>query len=211
MNQIPYDIVETLPLKAPRGKLPYIEDNGQKIADSRLIVTYLKTTYGDHDNTILSPAEQAIATSFQRLLEENLYWIGMVTRWNYSEENWQENKQAIFGALPPIARDLAASVYRKKIRGQIMGHGMGRLTLEEMFELGKEDIDSLANFLDKKSYFMGAQPTSLDASAYGILINTLGCPIESPLKDYALTKSNIFDYCRRMQARFFPELPWCAS
>jgi glutathione S-transferase len=77
-----------------------------------------------------------------------------------------------------------------------------------MFELGKEDIDSLADFLGNKPYFMGDQPSSLDASAYGILVNTLGCPIESPLKEYALAKQNLLAYCQRMQAEFFPELPW---
>ena len=76
-----------------------------------------------------------------------------------------------------------------------------------MFELGKEDINSHVDFLGSKPYFMGDQPTNLDASAYGILVNTLGCPIESPLKDHALTKQNLLDYCRRMQAEYFPELP----
>ena len=211
INKLPYEIVETLPLKAPRGKLPYIEDEGRRLSDSRVIVNYLKTRYGDTDKDILSAEEQGVATSFQRLLEEHLYWIGMVTRWNYSEENWQTNKQAIFGGLPPIARDLAASVYRGKINAQIKGHGIGRLTHEEMFELGMEDIDSLADFLGNKPYFMGDKPSSLDASAYGILVNTLGCPIESPLKDHALTKQNLLGYCRRMQAEFFPELPWSGS
>jgi glutathione S-transferase len=126
-------------------------------------VNYLKATYGDNDKTMLSPEQQGIAKSYQRLLEEHLYWIGMVTRWNYTEENWQINKQGIFGGLPPIARDLAASVYRRKIKSQIKGHGIGRLSHEEMFELGKEDIDSLADFLGSKPYFMGDQPSSVDA------------------------------------------------
>jgi hypothetical protein len=55
---------------------------------------------------------------------------------------------------------------------------------------------------------MGDKPTSVDASAYGILINTLGCPIESPLKVHALSCTNLVNYCQRMQAGFFPELPW---
>lgn len=208
INKLPYEIVETLPLKAPRGKLPYIEDDGCRLSDSRVIVNYLKTRYGDTDKDLLSAEEQGVAISFRRLLEEHLYWIGMVTRWDYTEENWQANKQAIFGGLPPVARDLAAFVYRIKINAQIKGHGIGRLTHEEMFGLGMEDIDSLADFLGNKPYFMGDKPSSLDASAYGILVNTLGCPIESPLKDHALGKQNLLDYCRRMQAEFFPELPW---
>jgi glutathione S-transferase len=210
MTELPYQIVETLPLKAPRGKLPYIEDNEHKIADSRLILNYLKTTYANTIDAHLTSEEQAIAKAYQRLLEEHLYWVSMVTRWNYTEENWQTNKQAIFSVLPPVIRDLAASVYRKRIKSQIKGHGIGRLSIDETFELGREDIDSLTNYLGKKPYFMGDRPTSLDASAYGILVNTLGCPIESPLKDHALSYKNLINYCQRMQAEFFPELPWGA-
>jgi glutathione S-transferase len=208
MNQIPYQIVETLPLKAPRGKLPYIDDEGQQVADSRLILHYLQSKYGNSHEARLSPEEQATARSFQRLLEEHLYWISMVTRWDYSDSNWQANKQAIFGVLPPIARDVAAAIYRKRIKNQILGHGIGRLSHAEQFELGNEDVDSLANFLGDKPYFMGERPTSLDASAYGILVNIVGSPIESPLKDHALSRQNLHHYCRRMQDEFFPELPW---
>ena len=208
INKLPYQIVETLPLRGPRGKLPYLEDQGRKLSDSRLIVNYLKATYGDNDKALLSSEQIGIAKAYQRLLEEHLYWAGMFTRWDFTEANWQTNKQAIFGGLPPIARDLAAAIYRVKIKSQIKGHGLGRLTQEEIFELGKEDIDSLADFLGNKLYFMGDKPTSLDASAYGILVNTLGCPIKSPLKDHALGKKNLVDYCRRMQTEFFPELPW---
>lgn len=174
--KLPHQIVETLPLKAPRGKLPFIVDNGQKISDSRLIVRYLKTAYGDPLDSHLTPEEKGIATAFQRLLEEQLYWVGMMSRWNHTEANWQTNKQAIFGVLPPIARDLAAAVYRRRINSQILGHGLGRLNAAEAFDLGKEDLDALAGFLGAKPYFMGDLPSTLDASAYGILVNTLGCP-----------------------------------
>ena len=208
MTKQPYQVVDSLPLKGPRGKLPFIVDKGKKVSDSRLIVNYLKSTYGDTLDAHLSPTEISIAKAFQRLLEEHLYWISMMSRWNYTEANWQTNKKAIFSVLPPVARDLAALVYRRRINSQILGHGIGRLSSQEAFDLGKEDIDALADFLADKPYFMGDKPTSLDASAYGILVNTLGCPIESPIKDHALTKKNLVDYCQRMQAEFFPELPW---
>ena len=196
-----------MPLKAPRGKLPYIEDNGKKITDSRLIIHYLQATYGNPLDAHLTAEEKAVAKAFQRLLEEHLYWATMYTRWSYTEANWQTNKQAIFGGLPPVFRDLAALGYRYRIKGQIRGHGIGRHTPEEVFELGKADIDALADFLGAKPYFMGNKPTSLDASAFGVLVNTLACPIESPLKDYALSKHNLLAYCKNMQAEYFPELP----
>jgi glutathione S-transferase len=208
ITKLPYEIIETLPLKAPRGKLPYILDDGRIVSDSRIILNYLKIRYGDLDEGILTSEQKGIAISLQRLLEEHLYWISMATRWRYTEVNWQTNKQAIFGGLSPVARSLAATLYLIKINSQIKGQGIGRLTFEEMFALGQEDICCLADVLGSKPYFMGNTPTSLDATAYGILVNTLACPIESPLKEYALSHQNLSAYCQRMQAEFFPELPW---
>jgi len=211
MAKIPYQTVDTLPFKGPRGKLPFIVDQGQTISDTRLIVRYLKATYGDPLDAPLTAQAKGDATAFQRLLEEHLYWASMVSRWDYTEANWQATKQAIFHVLPPVVRDVGALVYHRRIKGQILGHGLGRLSAEEAFALGREDLDALAGFLGDRPYFLGGQPSSLDASAYGILVNIVGCPVESPLKDHALGKSNLVEYCRRIQAEYFPELPWQPS
>ena len=207
LAKLPYRVVETLPFKGPRGKLPFIVDQGRKVSDSRLIVQYLKTAYGDPLDARLTAEEQGAATAWRRLLEEHLYWASMYSRWNGTEANWQATKQAIFSVLPPVVRDLGAFAYRRRIKGQLTGHGLGRLNPEEAFALGREDLDALAGFLGAKPYFLGAEPSSLDASAYGVLVNILGCPVESPLKDHALGQRNLVEYCRRMQAQYFPELP----
>lgn len=48
MTGIPYEVVDDFDLaKAPKGKLPYIEDAERVIADSALILDYLKAAYGD--------------------------------------------------------------------------------------------------------------------------------------------------------------------
>ena len=208
LARLPYRIESAIPFQAPLGKLPFIIDDQQKIGDSRLIIAHLKAIHGDELDSWLTPGQKGIATAMQRLLEEHLYWVGMLTRWDYSEANWQANRQAIFGWLPPVVRDLGAIYYRWRIKGQLLGHGLGRLSEEAAFSLGREDLDALSEFLADKPYFMGERSCSLDASAYGILINTLGCPIESPLKDYALTRTNLVAYCQRIQAECFPELPW---
>jgi len=211
MAKLPYQIVESFPFKGPRGKLPFIEDQGNKISDTRLIVHYLKARYGDALDAKLTPEETGEAMALQRLLEEHLYWVSMYSRWNYTEANWQATKQAIFGALPPTVRDVAALAYRRRIKGQILGHGLGRLAADEAFVLGQEDLDALSAFLGDQPYFMGERPTSLDAAAYGILVNIVACPAESPLKQHALSQANLPAYCQRIQAEFFPELPWGES
>jgi len=205
MTGLEYDIIETLPLKAPQGKLPYIEDKDNKIADSRLILQYLQQQYGHSLDESLTELEQATAKSWQRLIEEHLYWLSMYTRWLYSDANWQHNKQAIFHVLPVFVRDGVALIYRYLIKKQIYGQGTGRLSKEAIFSLAREDVIALAVFLGDKEYFMGKTPTSIDATVYGFLVNIIGCPIESPLKAAALEQRQLVAYCQRMQNQYFPE------
>ncbi|SEP19115.1 glutathione S-transferase family protein [Nitrosovibrio sp. Nv6] len=205
MAEIEYDIKTTLPLSAPKGKLPYIKDGDLKLADSRFILRHLKTRYKDLDKG-LNPSESALSLAMQRLIEEHLFWVTMYSRWQYTDANWQVNKKAVFGVLPPVIRDVAALVYRYRIGRQIYGHGIGRHKPEEIFELGMLDIDALSACLGDKKYFLGDQPTTLDASAFGFLINTIACPIESPVKDHGLSKSNLRNYVDRIKTEYYADL-----
>ncbi len=206
MADIEYEIKPALPLRAPKGKLPYIEDNGITLGDSRFIITHLKSAHKDLDKG-LTEAESAISVALQRLLEEHLFWVALYSRWQYTDDNWQINKQAIFGGLPPVIRDIVANRWRQKIKLQILGHGTGRHQPDEIFALGQQDIDALSIHLGSRQYFLEDRPTTLDASAFGLLINIIGCPIESPLKEYGLSKNNLVNYVEGIKRTFYPDLP----
>ena len=107
--------------------------------------------------------------------------------------------------MPPVIRDTAAIYFRNKIKKQIYEHSIGRHNADEIFKLDILDIDSLSSSQAKK-YFLGEQPTTLDASAFGVLISTLGCPIESPLKDYCLLKVNLTNFIARIKKLYYPDL-----
>ena len=205
MAGIEYEIKPTLPLTAPKGKLPYIEDDHIKLGDSQFIIQYLKENYKNLDKA-LNNKEQALSIAMQRMLEEHLYWATMYSRWQYTDANWQINKKAIFGVMPPVIRDIAATYFRNKINKQIYGHGIGRHKAEEIFKIGMLDIDAISDFLGEKTYLLGEEPSTLDASAFGILINTLGCPIESPLKDHGLSKNNLINFVSRIKSRYFSDI-----
>ncbi len=205
MAGIVYEIVTTLPSGAPKGKLPYVDDSGKIVADSHFIVTYLRSTYLDLDKD-LDSTQQATSLAWQHLLEDHLFWSFFYFRWMYTNENWKINRKAIFGGLPPVIRDIVAMRTRSKIRRRIIDQGMGRHQTEEISMLGKQDIDALSDFLDNKPYFFGDQPTSLDACAFGMLINIIDCPIESPLKLYGLTKENLNIYVNRISQTYYADL-----
>lgn len=205
MAGLPYEIPRHADLmKSPKGKMPYIEDAGKAIGDSALIIAYLKATYGDSLDAGLSPAERAVSLAFHRLLEENLYWTMVYARW-MEESGWQLSREAFFGKLPAPLKWIVPPLARRGLKKELWGHGMGRHSRDEIYAIGCADLTALADFLGDKAFFMGAQPTSLDAAAYGFLANLLWAPVDSPLKQHALKYPKFEAYCQRMKAKHYPE------
>ena len=66
---------------APKGKLPYIVDGYETIADSSFIVDYLKKKYSDPLDAKLGPSVRAAGHAIKRMLEENFYWVIVAERW----------------------------------------------------------------------------------------------------------------------------------
>ncbi len=152
MAKLPYQAPKCgIPLgKAPKHKLPYIVDRGQSIGDSSLIIDHLKATYGDTLDNGLSPQQQAVSLAFQRLIEENLYWPVLYSRW-LDPRNRQVIARKVFGRLPPLIRDLVPMLVRRKMRRDMQGQGLGRHSEGEIYAIGCRDLDAVALFLDGDS------------------------------------------------------------
>ncbi|MEK7261627.1 MAG: glutathione S-transferase family protein [Pseudomonadota bacterium] len=203
MCNLPYTTVNVLnPAKGPKGKLPYITDGSNIVADSGLILDYLKKIYGDALDARLGSIERAQALAWQRLLEEHLYWCAVYDRWAVNE-NWALTKPAFFGALPPAVRDLVAALARRGQLRALRGHGVGRHTSGEIYALGCADLTALSDFLADKPFFLGAEPTALDATAYAFLVNLLWVPIDSPLTRHVRSFENFIAYVKRMKQRYY--------
>ncbi|MGI9132332.1 MAG: glutathione S-transferase family protein [Rhodoferax sp.] len=188
--------------KAPKGKMPYITDGDATLADSTLIIDYLKSRYGDPLDGWLDAAQRTVALAFQRLLEENLYWAVVYTRW-IEPTGWQLTRDAFFGKLPLPLRWIVPPLARRGMRQQLHGHGMGRHSAAEIHGIGQRDITALATFLGDQPYFLGPRPSSLDAIAYAFLANLLWVPLASPLQRHAQRYPQLQVYCERMRSRYY--------
>ena len=62
----------------------------------------------------------------------------------------------------------------------------------------------VADYLGDKPFFMGEKPTLADATVYGYVANLIAVPMESPVKQYGLSRPNLNEHLKRMQNRFFP-------
>jgi glutathione S-transferase len=134
-----------------------------------------------------------------RLIEEHLYWAGTIhERWVIHKEISLVQYARALGDPPPDLKPLRESILK-----QYAGQGMGRHSSEEVIHSAKTDLAALSAFLDDHLYFMGEQPTSLDATAYGFLVHFLWAGYESELNTYAKSLPNLQGYCQRMRERYY--------
>src|ERR1700733_1192744 len=75
MAKLGYRREEGGPQGAPKGKLPYIDDDGMVIADSVFIRDYLERTYNVDFDWGLNDNQRAFAWTVERMVEDHLYWI----------------------------------------------------------------------------------------------------------------------------------------
>ncbi len=191
--------------RAPRKSVPWIEDDdGELIHDSQRIIDRLSEKRALTLDTHLSPMERAQARAWQRLLEDHYYWAGLVQmRW-VEDHNWaiyQRELAADLEPTPEVARFFAE--IRDYLVAEFRGHAVGKMTTEEVRAVACEDLDALAIWLAEKAWFMGDQPSSIDATLYACLLQTYATPCTSPIVDYARMKSNLEAYYHRLHTQYW--------
>lgn len=199
-------VVDATPFRAPKGKLPYIEHDGRRIADSGFIIEYLSERFGPVPDARLTPSERAIGLAMRRLVEENLYWVMVYDRW-VVEENWRVFRDVVLGGVPAPLRPLIGPIARRGVKAQLKGHGIGIHSADEVHAIGRRDVGALADFLAEKPFFFGESATELDAVAYGLLANVMEVPLASPVKDYARSRANLVEFVARMRSRYYAAHP----
>lgn len=204
MANLPYRNRYTLNLQqAPKGKLPWIDDDGTRVSDSGLIVDYLERKHGGLLDRGLTAQQKATALAIRRLIEEHLYWAVLYTRW-IEDEGWPITREGFFGSLKWPLSVIVPKVARSGLRKELHGHGMGRHSREDIHALGIADIEALSALLGDRPWFLGDKPSSVDACATGFLANLLMVPLETPLKAAATSHGNLVAYCRRAAKTYFP-------
>ena len=189
--------------KAPKGKLPYIEDDGVQIADSTFIRWHLERKYGVDFDQHLSATEKGIAWTIEKMLEDNVYWILLEARWMHNE-NFAKGPATIFSSVPSVLRTLITTLIRRNIRRTLQGQGTGRYSQHELAAIAAKDIAALSAILGNKPYLMGNQPCGADATAFAFTAHLL-CPLfDAPSRNAAASHPNLVAYVHRMMQAYYP-------
>lgn len=196
--------------KAPKGKLPYINDDGEIVADSTLIRLHIERKYGFDFDAGLSASERGIAWAFEKLCEDHLYWVGLHARWMV-DANFDKGPRRFFDAVPAPLRPFVVGMTRRQVKRNLWGHGMGRHTLAEMDALAVRDIDAIADFLAEKPYLMGKAPCGADAAVLPFMAHAL-CPLfETAIRTRSEQRPNLVAYRDRLMQQYFPKATTSAA
>lgn len=135
---IPFEFVPTdlsqLDRDSPNGKVPFLDDQGTRIADSMLILTHLRQKYGDPLGRGVTPREQAQMLAFNRLIDEHLYWITVVQPRYCDDDDWHRYLCMIACTDDPCPEVLAfGDAWRARVLKGYVNSGWTRMPQDVLY------------------------------------------------------------------------------
>ncbi|XP_046373541.2 failed axon connections homolog [Haliotis rufescens] len=204
MARIPYQNVHGRQ-RSSKGKFPWMEYNGQGVADSDLCVKFLNQKLGMDLNRDLNPADRGVAQAMQVMAEEHLYWILRLFRWQYDNDKSLLVNAFKFGKF-------IIWMVRRKAKKDIWSQGLGRHSEGEVTEMFKKDLQSLSDFIGTKKFLMGDEPCETDCAVFGQLSQFywqfIGTGHDTIIKD---KYPNLAAYCERMKDSFWSDWDQCIT
>ncbi len=202
LAEIPYTRKDGNPLRAPKGKIPYVELDGQLMGDSQLILEALSRRHDVQLDAGLSPAELATARAVRRMIEEGLYFVTLRLRW-VEDDGYAVLYPAFSKMFPAVIAPVAMALVRRNVRRNAQAQGAGRHSREEALAMGIADLQAVETLLGDQPYLLGDAPRSVDATLYAFLTAIQTMPVETPV--HAAARSpRLLAYTARIRERYWP-------
>ena len=188
--------------KAPKGKLPFINDDGLIVADSTFIRFYIEKKYGFDFDAGLAPEQKAAAWAIEKMCEEHLYFALVATRW-VDDSNFAKGTAQFFKSVPMPLRPIVQILVRRKIEKILKLQGFGRHTAAEQDELAIADINALATLVGDRAFLMGEEPCGADAAVFAFVAGFLTPAFDTPIRTAAEEHKNLAGYRDRILRKYF--------
>ena len=115
---------------------------------------------------------------------------------------------ALKGFWFPIRFFIFRSLQRK-IRGYLHGHGIGRHSEQDIYDIGERDLRAFSEILGNKEFLFGSKPCLADAALFALVTSFLyvhsfpaTCPQERLVR---LHLRNLAEHAERMKTTFYPD------
>jgi glutathione S-transferase len=209
MAGLAYRKQQAMPPSSPKGQLPYIDDDGERIADSTFIRAHIERKYGFDFDDGLNPLQRAQAWAFERMIEHHLYWALVGARWT-DPENFAKGPAHFFDAAPEPNRPRLREDAQSRVAENYRLSGLGRHPPEEAIDLIARSLSALSLRLAHSPYLMGERPCGTDATAFGAIAGILTPFFDSPLRRRVHQFANLNAYVDRMMTQYYPDHSWSA-
>ncbi|WP_433932128.1 glutathione S-transferase family protein [Sorangium cellulosum] len=204
---LPYRKERGRPEQSPKGQVPFIDDDGARVADSHFIREHLERKHGKDLDAGLDARQRAEAWAIERMLENHFSAATRHARW-LIPENFAKGPAHFVDGAPEELRPKLREELLARVRESFRAVGVGRHSDEEVVELGVRSLEALSVLLGDKPYLFGARPAGVDATAFAMLAGILTPFFEAPLRRRAEGFANLVAYAARGMREFYPEHPW---
>lgn len=204
MAGLPYETARGDFKTNPKGKMPYIRDEGEVIGDSTLIRFHIERKYGFDFDAGVSKADRAAAWAFEKMCEDHLYWPAVRQRW-MDDGNFERGPAVFFKGIPALIRPIITGLIRRKVRRNLHGQGFGRFSEAEGRAIVARSFAAIADYLEGRNYLGGAKPCGADATLFAFLASALIPTVFTGYVTEEARKHPVFAaYVARMQALYYP-------
>ncbi len=198
--ELPHRIeLQADPRQAPKGKLPYIDIDGQIIPDSEIIFEHLDEMTNGALFGQLSPQERAQGTAVTRLLEDHLYWMMVASRW-LDDDWWPNVKAGFFASMPLPVRTIVGPLARRQMRQTYNLHGLGRHSLDEQKAFAARDLKAIADMVADTGYVVAGRLTAFDFTTASMIAGLIDNKPATWLTRLADEQPALREYAERIQA-----------
>ncbi len=184
--------------KAPKKKLPFIEDNGTTVPDSTFIKLHLETAHNIDFSGGYCEEELARGWVLEKMLEEYVYWLIVYARWK-PDESFNKGPRRFFDQVPAIIRPLVVRMVRRGVCKNLLGQGLGRHSEAELEILAQKSFAAASTILGDKRYVLGDNLCGYDASFFAFIDAALCRHFDNPVTNTARQFANLKTYCERMR------------
>ena len=161
------------------GKLPVLDYDGTRIQDSTEIAAFLEKQHPQPSLYPAEPAQRAQALLFEDWADESLYWYQVFLRVEYAEV-----LPNVVGLMckgrPGWERRLFAPIFRRQLRNQLSGQGIGRQSRPVVEAHLLELIGCLDAMLAGREWLVGASVSIADISVSAQLDEILRTSVLAP-------------------------------
>ncbi|CAJ0931900.1 unnamed protein product, partial [Mesorhabditis belari] len=201
-NNLKYEVISSFTARSEKGKLPFIELNGEQVSDSQIIIWHLQKQFQVEDS--LKGEQRGVARAIDRMLDmSTVNCLNHERMVNKAHLTLARNVSGL--PLPGFITNILAKRFAKGSQSNI-NKKMDRLSGDELKEVLKRDVQALDDVLADKKFLFGDRMTVADCTTFGHLATAYYLPFRQPITDLLDEEHpRLKDYLNRIRAHYWQD------